>query len=500
MAIRNDYVILFFLNFVCLLLVEAQDGVEFQTIKRSNFPNEFDFGASSSAYQYEGGVSSKGKSIWDTFTHKYPDKIADGSNGDVALDAYHRYKEDLSLMKDTGFNAYRFSIAWSRILPDGTVKGGVNQEGINYYNNLIDEALKKGLKPYATLFHWDVPQALEDKYGGFLDRQILNDFEDYVDVCFNQFGDRVKHWITLNEPNMFAINGYAQGTFAPGRCSRWILNNCYDGDSSKEPYIVGHNQILAHARAVKVYRTKYQRTQKGVIGITVIGNWYEPYSNTFADEEAAKRAIEFFSGWFFNPIVHGDYPQSMRLRVKDRLPTFTQDEATLIKCSYDFLGLNYYTAAYAIDDSSAHVLYPSWRTDSGVNTSISLGPKVNASSWLSVYPKGLQKLLITMKNDYDNPSIYITENGFFDYDDPSARKLLCDRKRIFYHMGHLYFLRQAMRDGVRVNGYFAWSFLDNFEWSDGYTKRFGLVYIDRNNNLTRTPKDSLKWFSLFLKG
>lgn len=403
-------------------------------------------------------------------------------------------------MEETGFNVYRFSIAWSRILPKGTLKGGINQKGIDYYNSLINATLKKGLQPYVTLFHWDVPQALEDAYKGFLDRRIVDDFVDYVDVCFQYFGDRVKHWITLNEPNLFAINGYGTGVFAPGRCSKWILNNCCDGNSSIEPYIVSHHEILAHGHAVKRYRTKYQEKQKGVIGITVIGNWYEPYSNTDEDKEAAKRAIEFFSGWFYNPIVHGDYPESMKIRVEDRLPKFTEEERDLIKESFDFLGLNYYTAAYAIDDSNTHVLYPSWLTDSGVNTSISLGPKINASSWLSVYPIGLQKLLVTMKKDYKNPNIYITENGFFDYDDPDVDKLICDKKRTLYHIKHLYYLLRAIFvNGVKVKGYFAWSLLDTFEWQDGYTKRFGLVYIDRPNNLTRIPKKSLQWFYHFLK-
>jgi beta-glucosidase len=238
----------------------AYDAASTPPISRKSFPDGFVFGTASSAYQYEGGATEggRGPSIWDTFTHQHPEKIADRSNGDVAVDSYHLYKEDVRLMKDMGMDAYRFSISWSRILPNGSLSGGINREGVNYYNNLINELLSKGMQPYGTLFHWDSPQALEDKYEGFLSPNIVNDFKDYADVCFKEFGDRVKRWITFNEPWTFCSSGYAVGFAAPGRCSPWDLGRCSVGDSGREPYIVAHHQLLAHAETVRLYREKYQ--------------------------------------------------------------------------------------------------------------------------------------------------------------------------------------------------------------------------------------------------
>ncbi|XP_021832728.1 cyanogenic beta-glucosidase-like, partial [Prunus avium] len=220
---------------------------------------------------YEGAAKEggRGPSIWDTFTHKYPEKINDSSNGDITVDQYHRYKEDVGIMKNMGWDAYRFSISWSRLLPNGKLSGGVNKEGIKYYNNLINELLRNGLTPFVTLFHWDLPQTLEDEYGGFLSPHIVNHFQDYAELCYKEFGDRVKHWSTVNEPYTFSNNGYALGSLAPGRCSTWQQLNCTGGDSSTEPYLVTHHQLLAHAAAVKLYKNRYQASQNGVIGITL---------------------------------------------------------------------------------------------------------------------------------------------------------------------------------------------------------------------------------------
>ncbi|WCJ36973.1 Beta-glucosidase 12 [Euphorbia peplus] len=227
---------------------------------RSSFPAGFLFGTASSSYQYEGAAKEDGRgpSIWDSFTHQFPEKIADHSNGNVAVDSYHKYKEDVRIMKEMGLDAYRFSISWSRILPRGKLNGGVNKEGIKYYNNLINELLANGIKPFVTLFHWDLPQTLQDEYGGFLSSKIVDDFEDYSKLCFDTFGDRVKHWITLNEPWTFIMFGYAMGIGPPNQCSVWQKLNCTGGDSSTEPYIAAHNQLLAHATAVKLYKQKFQ--------------------------------------------------------------------------------------------------------------------------------------------------------------------------------------------------------------------------------------------------
>ncbi|MQM03642.1 hypothetical protein Taro_036422 [Colocasia esculenta] len=237
-------------------------------LSRSSFPPGFLFGTASAAYQYEGAAAEggRGPSIWDTFTSQHPEKIKDRSSGSIATDFYHRYKEDVNIMKDLGVDAFRFSISWSRILPlmlvhvgaDGSLRGGINKEGIAYYNNIIDELVSKGLHPFVTLFHWDSPQGLEDLYGGFLSPNI--DFVDYSEVCFREFGDRVKHWITFNEPYSFCTGGYASGNFAPGRCSSRDAGTCSAGDSGREPYTVCHHQLLAHAAAVKLYRNKYKQS------------------------------------------------------------------------------------------------------------------------------------------------------------------------------------------------------------------------------------------------
>ncbi|XP_030526661.1 beta-glucosidase 13-like isoform X1 [Rhodamnia argentea] len=475
-------------------------------LNRSSFPRGFLFGTASASYQYEGAANEGGRwpSIWDTYTHKYPGKIDDGSNGDVAVDSYHRYKEDVGIMKEMGLDAYRFSISWSRILPKGKLSGGVNMEGINYYNNLINELLAQGIRPFVTLFHWDLPQTLEDEYDGFLSPHIVDDFQDYVGVCFEEFGDRVKHWITLNEPFSYSVGGYAIGLTAPGRCSKWQRLNCTGGDSGIEPYLVSHNLLLAHAAAVKLYRDKYQESQKGKIGITLVSPWILPYSDAKHHKNAASRALDFILGWYLDPLSRGDYPHSMRSLVGERLPKFSLLQSAMLKGSIDFLGLNYYTANYAA--YSPHMIgpSPSYLTDAHTNLStmrngIPIGPKA-ASDWLYVYPKGIRRLLLYVKKKYNDPLIYITENGIDEFNNETLplEQQLVDNMRIDYYYRHLCYVLRAIKDGVNVKGYFAWSLLDNFEWNNGYTVRFGINYVDYKNGLKRHPKLSASWFRSFL--
>ncbi|KAL4317323.1 hypothetical protein AHAS_Ahas15G0373600 [Arachis hypogaea] len=398
-------------------IFNADITTQSEYLNRSAFPQGFIFGTASSSYQVEGAANEGGRepSIWDTFTHKYPGKIYDGSNGDVAVDEYHHYKEDVEAMKDMNMDAYRFSISWSRILPKGRLSGGVNKEGINYYNNLINELLAKDIQPFVTIFHWDLPQALEDEYGGFLSPKIVNDFQDYAEVCFKEFGDRVKHWITLNEPWSYSNHGYAKGSYAPGRCSAWQNRSCTGGDSGTEPYIVTHHQLLAHAVAVNIYKTKYQASQKGLIGIALNCYWMVPLHDTELDKLAAQRALDFMLGWFMEPMTKGDYPSSMRSLVGSRLPKFSSYQSWLLRGSFDFIGLNYYTSYYAADAPELSKAKPSFLTDSLVALTneydgIPIGPK-GASDWLSVYPEGIRNLLFYFKSNYNNPLIYITENG-----------------------------------------------------------------------------------------
>ncbi|KAL2328840.1 hypothetical protein Fmac_022267 [Flemingia macrophylla] len=378
------------------------------SLNRNSFPQGFIFGAGSSSYQFEGAASEGGRrpSVWDTFTHKYPEKINDRSNGDVAIDSYHHYKEDIGMMKDMNLDSYRFSISWSRILPRGKLSGGINQEGIDYYNNLINELLANGIKPLVTLFHWDLSQALEDEYGGFLSPRIVKDFRDYAELCFKEFGDRIKHWVTLNEPWSYSNHGYANGKMAPGRCSTWLNLNCTGGDSALEPYLVTHYQLLAHAAAVLVYKTKYQASQKGLIGITLVANWFLPLRDTKADHKAAERAIDFMYGWFMDPLTCGDYPKSMRSLVRTRLPKFTKEQSKQLAGSFDFIGLNYYSTTYASDAPHLINARSNYITDSLVNPACI--------------------------NEYDDPTLSLEES-------------LMDIFRIDYHYRHLFYLRSAIR-------------------------------------------------------
>ncbi|CAI8585867.1 unnamed protein product [Vicia faba] len=486
------------------------------SLNRSSFPNDFIFGTSTSAYQYEGGVKEggKGTSIWDTFTKKYSEKIVDRNTGEVSVDGYHRYKEDVGIMKYMSLDAYRLSISWSRILPNGRISGGINQEGITYYNNLINELLANGIEVFVTLFHWDLPQALEDEYGGFLSPLIVFDFLNYAELCFKEFGDRVKHWITINEPSTYTIAGYAIGMFPPGRCSDWQNLNCTGGDSATEPYLVAHHLLLAHAAAVQVYKTKYQvplllksqsTYQRGCIGIALQSYWFVPFSNSKSDERAAERSIEFMFGWFMTPLTTGGYPQTMRSLVGQRLPKFSEEQAKLVRGSFDFIGLNYYTSRYAANVPHLNKTIPCYLTDSLANVTVErngvpIGPK-GASDWFYIYPMGFKKLLVYIKEKYNNPLIYVAENGIDENNDPtlSLDEALKDIHRIKYHHDHLSYLRSAIRFGVNVKGYFAWSLLDNFEWTEGYTVRFGMNFVDYNNKLKRYQKLSAQWFKSFLE-
>ncbi|KAL0896403.1 hypothetical protein Bca101_080364 [Brassica carinata] len=495
-------------SLVIVLIVLASNGVFAQKnsstpkLRRSDFPEDFIFGSATSAYQVEGGAheDGRGPSIWDTFSEKYPEKIKDGSNGSVADNSYHLYKEDVALLHQIGFNAYRFSISWSRILPRGNLKGGINQAGIDYYNNLINELLSKGIKPFATMFHWDTPQGLEDAYGGFRGEEIVNDFRDYADICFKNFGDRVKHWMTLNEPLTVVQQGYVAGAMAPGRCSKFTNPNCSGGDGATEPYIVGHNLILSHGAAVEVYRKKYKASQKGQVGIALNAGWNLPYTESAEDRLAAARAMAFTFDYFMEPLVTGKYPIDMVNNVKGgRLPTFTAQQSKMLKGSYDFIGINYYSSTYAKDvpcsTEQVTMFSDPCASVTGEREGVPIGPKA-ASDWLLIYPKGIRDLVLYAKYKFKDPVMYITENG---RDEFSTDKIfLKDGDRIDYYARHLEMVQDAISVGANVKGFFAWSLLDNFEWAMGYTVRFGLVYVDFKDGCKRYPKKSAKWFKELL--
>ncbi|XP_049368805.1 furcatin hydrolase-like [Solanum verrucosum] len=503
--------LIFLANFLSMIefSLAANAKVPSHTISdpfnRTIFSPDFLFGASTSSYQYEGAWNEDGKgpSIVDTFVHTHPEKILDRSNGDIALDFYHRYKEDVKLAKFEGLDAFRISIAWTRILPKGQVKKGVNQAGIDHYNSLINEIVALGIKPLVTLFHWDLPQALEDEYLGFLSPKIVDDYVDFVEICFKNFGDRVKLWATMNEPWIFTSTGYDSGSLAPGRCSAWKNNNCTIGNSGTEPYIAGHNILLAHAAASNLYRKKYKPIQKGQIGTIVVSHWFEPASNKPQDKQASIRALDFMLGWFMHPLTYGDYPPSMRKLVGKRLPKFTPKESMLVKDSCDFIGLNYYTSNFA-----AHISKPpntvniSSGTDNLVNQTTSRNGKLigdpTGVSIFYVAPKGLYKLLVYIKKFYKNPIVYITECGMGESNIDDVAKGINDAQRVDFYQRHIKALYRAFREGVHVKGFFAWSFFDNFEWGSGYTQRFGINFVDYKNNLKRYPKRSALWMKKFL--
>ncbi|XP_020587680.1 beta-glucosidase 4 isoform X1 [Phalaenopsis equestris] len=461
---------------------------------RSDFPAGFVFGVATSAYQVEGATNEDGKgdNIWDVFT-KINGYIKDGSNADISVDQYHRYKEDVELIAKLGFEAYRFSISWSRIFPDG-LGNKVNEKGIAYYNHLIDYLLKNGIQPYVTLYHWDLPYNLHVSEGGWLSEKVVEYFALYAEVCFARFGDRVKHWMTINEPLQTAVNGYSIGIFAPGR-----RDSPY-----KEPYLAAHYQILAHAAAVDVYRKKFKATQGGEIGLVVDCEWAEAFSDKEQDKVSVERRLDFQLGWFLDPIFYGDYPAVMRERLGDHLPQFTQKDKELLQNAIDFIGLNHYTTKLIAhsSDNSESPFYEAQEMERIVKWQGGelIGERA-ASEWLYIVPWGLRKVLNYIARKYKNFPIYVTENGMDDEENESAtlNDFLNDEKRVRYFKGYLGAVAQAIRDGVDVRGYFAWSLLDNFEWAQGYTKRFGLVYVDYKNGLKRYPKSSAFWFSHFLK-
>ena len=454
------------------------------------FPNDFTWGTATSCYQIEGGYQADGKglSIWDVFS-KIKGKTANGDTGEVACDHYHLYKEDIALMAKLGVQAYRFSISWSRIIPNGY--GEVNQKGIAFYSDLIDTLLEYGITPWITLYHWDLPVALQLEQDGWLNPKIADHFAAYARVCFEAFGDRVKYWLTINEPWVVAILGHGQGVFAPGRTSK------------DEPYLAAHHLLLAHAKAVDVYRKEFA-PQNGKIAITNNCDWREPLTNSVEDKEAAQRALLFFLGWFADPIYKGDYPAVMRKRLGDRLPTFTAEEKKLLYQSSDFFGLNHYTTMYAADvpadsDIEDVSVYGNGGIfeDQYVQLSVDESWGKTSMNW-AVVPWGCQKMLEWIHQRYDAPDIIITENGCSYSNTINAKGDCMDEKRIDFVNGYLNACHAAIQNGVQLKGYFLWSLLDNFEWALGYEKRFGIIHVDFDTQ-QRVPKASAYWYAEVMK-
>ncbi|PKA50987.1 Beta-glucosidase 22 [Apostasia shenzhenica] len=442
--------------------------------RRRDFPSDFVFGAGTSAVQYEGATAEDGRtpSVMDP----------EGKIGDEESDGYHKYKEDAKLMSDTGLDAYRFSISWSRILPYG--RGTVNPKGVEYYNSVLHEITKRGIQPHVTLNHLDLPKVLEDEYGGWESPKIVDDFKEFANVCFSSFGDRVTRWTTMNEPNVHGM---------------LYWRSC--GNSTYTPtYNMVHNMLVSHSEVVRLYRTKYQKHQGGLIGLNSYSFWCQPFSNSSADVEATERAKNFMFGWLMNPLIFGDYPETMRKIAKSRLPSFTKSQAEVLKGSFDFIGLNYYTAAYVSDISNGSGNIHCFKADIAVDFRVERNDRP-ARGPFTIYRvpsdfSGLQKMIEYLMKTYGSHLFFIHENGFA----ADVNAGLSDTARIEYLKGYIRSMLEAIRSGAQIRGYFVWSFIDLFEFIGGYNTRFGLYHVDFDaEDRPRTPRLSAKWYSTFLK-
>ncbi|KAJ7407418.1 Lactase-phlorizin hydrolase [Willisornis vidua] len=456
------------------------------------FPEDFTWGVSSSAYQIEGGwdADGKGPSIWDTFTH-VPGNIKNNDTGDIACDSYHKVEEDVYLLRALGVKNYRFSLSWPRIFPTGR-NNSINSHGVDYYNRLIDGLVANNITPIVTLYHWDLPQALQD-IGGWDSSAMIDLFDSFADFCFQTFGDRVKFWITFNEPQIIAWLGYGPGTFPP---------NVQDPGSA--PYRVAHILLKAHARVYHTYDDKYRPSQGGVIALCPHINWAEPKSPSDPrDIEAADRYLQFLLGWFAHPIFkNGDYPEAMKWAVGNRselqglpasrLPVFTAEEREYIRGTADVFCFNTYTSKI-VTHSTTRLKPFSYEYDQGVSISMDSSWPSSAVSGYRAVAWGLRRALNWIKEEYGNPPIYIIENGV----GIKTKSDVDDNARIFYHKTYIDEALKAYKlDGVNLKGYNAWSFMDNFEWRDGYDPRFGLLQVDFDNpSRPRTVKRSAVYYA-----
>ncbi|XP_004616567.1 lactase/phlorizin hydrolase [Sorex araneus] len=457
------------------------------------FPKGFIWSAASAAYQVEGAwrADGKGLSIWDTFSHT-PLKVGNDDTGDVACDSYHKISEDVVALRRLGVSHYRFSVSWSRILPDGTTKY-INEAGLNYYERLIDALLAANIQPQVTIYHWDLPQALQN-VGGWENESIVQWFTEYANVLFQRLGHKVKFWITVNEPFVIANQGHGYGTAAPG-----IFK------PATAPYIVGHNLIKAHAETWHLYNDKYRASQGGIISITINSDWAEPRDPTNQEDvEAARRYVQFMGGWFAHPIFkNGDYNEVMKTRIRDkslaaglnrsRLPEFTESEKRRINGTFDFFGLNHYTTVLAYNLNSQ---IPSFDSDRGVASISDRSWPDSGSFWLKMTPFGFRKILNWIKEEYKNPPIYITENGVSQRGEVEFN----DTARIYYLHSYINEALKAVQDKVDLRGYTVWSVMDNLEWATGYTERFGLHFVNRtDSSLPRIPKESAKFYASIVR-
>ena len=434
--------------------------------------SEFVWGVATSSYQIEGAANEggRGQSIWDTFC-KVPGKVANFDNGDIACDHYHRFKEDLDLMKWMGVKAYRFSVAWPRVIPDGV--GRVNEMGLDFYDRLIDSLLEREIAPWLTMYHWDLPEALQIR-GGWNNREVVEWFGEYAEVLTSRFGDRVKNWMTLNEPLCSAWLGHLYGDMAPGiKDLQTALN-------------VSHHLLMSHGLACQVIRSNVSEANVGiVINVTPA----VPATDSQEDSNAAQLADGFDNRWFLDPVFGRTYPADV-IDTLGASPEIHSGDMKLIAQDLDFLGVNFYfRQTVAADQNSKPLPIRSVNRENVKRT---------AMNW-EVHPQAFEEILLRISKEYSPKAIYITENGSA-WNDEVINGEIIDDERIDYLARHLDVMRSAKNQGAPILGYFAWSFLDNFEWAYGYEKRFGLIYVDYKTQ-KRTPKKSAFFYrQLLLNG
>jgi beta-glucosidase len=429
------------------------------------FPENFLWGAGTSAYQIEGAwnADGKGESIWDRFCHD-SGKVFGGDTGDTACDHYHRFRDDIAIMKELGLKAYRFSIAWPRVMPKGW--GPVNLKGLDFYDALVDELVAAGIVPFVTLYHWDLPQELQDK-GGWPNRDTAFRFADYAAVAARRLGDRVKHWVTFNEPWVSAFQGYREGVLAPGI------------KDSRQAFAAAHHLMLAHGLGAEALRGA---TADPLVGI-VLEMWpTEAGTDDPRDHELAEADRQCSAGWFLSPLLLAHYPPDAFESLNEITPDVRPGDFSIIARRLDFLGVNYYSRSLAVN---GRYVYP---VDGSVYTEM---------GW-EMHAPALRRLLIRLKEKYPLPPLYITENGAAFADEPNPEGLIQDALRTIFIRDHLAEAHRAIAEGIDLRGYFAWSLLDNFEWAHGYSKRFGLVRVDYDTG-KRTLKESARWYGRVIR-
>jgi len=461
-------------------LASGPHDMRFDTVSETPFPKNFLWGTATAAYQIEGAwkEDGKGESIWDRFAHT-PGKIKNGDTGDIAGDSYHRWHEDIALMRAMNLNSYRFSISWPRIQPGGS--GAANSRGIDYYSRLVDALLQARIRPLVTLYHWDLPQALEDA-GGWPDRDTASRFADYVELAARAFGDRVSDWLLFNEPLAFTYRGYLEGSHAPGRQSLFAFLRA------------SHTVNLAQGTGFRALKAACPSAR---VGTAFSMSSCEPATNSEEDRVAAERAHAITNVWFLEPALKGRYPEALAF-LPDTAMGIQSSDLEKMRAPFDFIGINlYYRTIASASSTVERISHPQQWLFPVKMVGGEKGPRTSIG-W-EVWPRALYDLVMRITRDFNRPVIEITESGCAYNDGHDGDGVIRDQRRIDYHREYLQALARSIRDGADVRGYHAWSLIDNFEWSEGFSQRFGLAYVDFKTQ-QRAIKDSGRWYAKVAAG